>query len=203
MALSKILADGLYEIAALMTTVTEEFDRISMHGVRVSLLHKQAKALGMSLDIVKIPPKCANEVYEKRMEDRLRFWQSNGINDAAFGDIFLEDIKAYRENNLGKIGMNGIFPIWKTDSRKLADDFVNKGFKAILVCVDTKVLSKEFSGRFYDHDLLNALPKEIDPCGENGEFHTFVFDGPIFKNRVDIERGQTIVQDGFAFTDIF
>jgi len=203
LALAKILENKQYEVAALLTTVTEEFDRISMHGVRTTLLHQQAQALRLPLDMVKIPPKCVNEIYEQRMEKSLKSWQKRGVNAVAFGDIFLEDVKNYRENNLLKVGMRGIFPIWKMESKKLAAHFIDRGFRATIVCVDTKVLPVEFCGRFYDRKLLSEFPKGVDACGENGEFHTFVFDGPIFKNRITFKHGETIVREGFAFTDIF
>jgi uncharacterized protein (TIGR00290 family) len=202
-ALFKLQNEDQYAIAALLTTVTEGYDRVSMHGVRLELLTRQASALDVPLDIVRIPKDCDNEKYERRMGDRLNFWKREGIAKVAFGDIFLEDLRAYRETNLRKANMDAIFPIWKIDSKKLAQDFIEQGFKSVLVCVDTKTLNAKYAGRTYDERLLQEFPAGIDPCGENGEFHTFVYNGPNFKEGLPITVGETMVRDGFAFTDIF
>jgi uncharacterized protein (TIGR00290 family) len=191
------------EIAALLTTVTEGYDRISMHGVRRALLARQAEAIGFPLDEVLIPQQCSNEVYEQRMKQTLEKYKDEGIMAAAFGDLFLEDIRAYREDRMAKIGMKAVFPLWGMNTSDLARRFIQLGFRAILVCVDTQVLSQKFAGREYDMSLLNDLPKEVDPCAENGEFHTFVYDGPIFALQVPVKRGETQLRDNrFCFCDL-
>src|SRR5687767_965264 len=171
-------------VAALLTTLTEGYDRISMHGVRSALLDMQAAALGIPLHRVTIPQQCTNEIYEARMEAAMRGFQAEGVNTTAFGDLFLEDVRAYRERNLNKIAMNSLFPIWGRNTAELAHEFIEQGFKAILVCVDPRVLDSSFAGREFDSALLADLPPEVDPCGENGEFHTFVYDGPNFRQPV-------------------
>jgi uncharacterized protein (TIGR00290 family) len=203
LALFKLQQEDRYEIKALLTTVTEGYDRISMHGVRFSLLEQQTIALNIPLDPVFIPQKCSNGIYEERMSERMNSWKSKGVNKVAFGDIFLEDLRAYRENSLRAIGMEAVFPLWKINSRQLADEFIALGFKAVLACIDTKALDEKFSGRFFDKEFLSELPAAIDPCGENGEFHTFVFDGPKFRRSVPCRIGETVVREGFAFTDLY
>jgi uncharacterized protein (TIGR00290 family) len=191
------------KIAGLLTTVTEGYDRISMHGVRRSLLERQAKALGCPLNITHIPQQCGNEEYEKRMAASLEVYLKKGIETVAFGDLFLEDIRAYRENQMKQAGMKGLFPIWDFETHHLARQFIESGFRAVLVCVDTEQLSRDFAGREYDEDLLRDLPEEVDPCGENGEFHTFVYDGPIFDEPVRIKRGEELLRDDrFMYCDL-
>ncbi len=202
-ALHEIIKSDNYSVQALLSTVTEDYDRISMHGVRCSLLEKQAAALGFPLEKVLISKKSSNEEYEKKVEEVLSKFKINGTSLAAFGDIFLEDLRIYRENNLSKLQMNAIFPLWKKDSLLLANRFIDEGFKAIITCVDTKVLDKSFAGRKYDRALLADLPSNVDPCGENGEFHSFVYAGPIFNNEIPVERGETVMRDEwFCFCDL-
>jgi len=189
-------------IAALLTTVTDGYDRISMHGVRRSLLLQQAEAVGLPLEEVRIPPQCVNAIYEERMRDALLSKKENGVQSVAFGDIFLEDLREYRERNLAQVGMTAIFPIWKRDTRELAQDFCALAFRAIAVCVDPKKLSREFVGRELDESFFRDLPRGVDACGENGEFHTFVFDGPIFSRAIAVERGEIVERDGFYFCDV-
>jgi len=191
-----------YEIAALLTTITDGYDRISMHGVRRVLLERQAESLGLSLHKIHIPKNATNEIYEARLNEALTKYQKDGINSIAFGDLFLEDIKKYREDNLAEIGMRGIFPIWKKDTAGLARKFVDLGCKAIVVCVDSKVLDQSFAGKIIDESFLNQLPHNIDPCGENGEFHSFVFDGPIFKEEIKFTVGEVVLRDSFYFCDL-
>jgi uncharacterized protein (TIGR00290 family) len=202
MALHALRAARECRIAALLTTVTEEYDRISMHGVRRALLERQAESLGLPLHAVLIPPQCINATYEERMKEALAKHFARGVRRVAFGDIFLEDLRAYRENNLAKIGMQALFPIWKRDTRELAREFVRQGFRAITVCVDPRVLDASFAGRELDAAFFAELPPGVDPCGENGEFHTFVFDGPVFKTPIAFHIGEKVVRDGFCFCDL-
>ncbi len=202
MALHALQTEGRHRIAALLTTVTEGYERISMHGVRRELLAAQSASLGLPLDEVRIPPECINPVYEARMEEALRRHLANGVRRVAFGDIFLEDLRAYRERNLARVNMEALFPIWKRDTHELLLEFLAKRFHAVVVCVDSKVLQRSFAGRFLDESFLRDLPAGVDPCGENGEFHTFVFDGPIFREPVRFTVGPTVERDGFVFTDL-
>ena len=202
MALHALRAAGECRIAALLTTITEEYDRISMHGVRRALLERQAESLGLPLHAVLIPPQCINAIYEERMKDALAKHFERGVRRVAFGDIFLEDLRAYRESNLAKVGMQALFPIWKRDTRELAREFVRQGFRAITVCVDPRVLDASFAGRELDATFFAELPPGVDPCGENGEFHTFVFDGPVFKSAIAFHTGEKVVRDGFCFCDL-
>ena len=202
MALHLLLQQKEFCVAALLTTVTEGFDRISMHGVRRELLHRQVQSIGLPLREVFIPPHCVNPVYEARMEAAMRTAREAGIRRVAFGDIFLEDLKAYREKNLAKVGMIAVFPIWKTDTWQLATNFVQLGFRARAVCIDPRVLDRSFAGRSLDESFFQDLPLNADPCGENGEFHTFVYDGPMFKEPVKCKKGEVVERDGFVFCDL-
>ncbi len=202
MALHALLQQRDLRIAALLTTVTEGYDRVSMHGVRRELLHRQADSLRLPLHEVFIPPQCVNLIYESRMEEAMRLHLAKGIRQVAFGDIFLEDLRVYREKNLARLEMQALFPIWKRDTRELIREFLAAGFRAVAVCVDTKVLDPRFAGRELDASFFADLPPNVDPCGENGEFHTFVFDGPIFQQPVDFTFGEVILRDSFAFCDL-
>jgi uncharacterized protein (TIGR00290 family) len=199
MALHALRASREYRITALLTTITEEYDRISMHGV---LLERQADSLGLPLHAVLIPPQCINATYEERMKEALAKHFDRGLRRVAFGDIFLEDLRVYREQNLAQIGMQALFPIWKRDTRELAREFVRQGFRAIAVCVDPRVLDASFAGRELDAAFFAELPPGVDPCGENGEFHTFVFDGPVFKTPIAFRIGEKVLRDGFCFCDL-
>lgn len=191
------------EVVGLLTTVTEEFDRISMHGVRRNLLEQQAEAAGLPLHIVWIPPDCTNEIYEERMAAALAPHQQRGIRRVAFGDLFLEDIRAYRVSKLAGAGMEALFPVWGRDTTELAREFIAQGFEAILVCVDTQTLDASFAGRAFDEGLLRDLPPRVDPCGENGEFHTFVHAGPIFRASISVQRGgQETRLERFRYQDL-
>lgn len=202
MALHDVLVVERRRVAALLTTVTEGFDRISMHGVRRELLERQAAAIGLPLHQITIPPQCVNAVYESRMEEALRIHLAEGVREVVFGDIFLEDLRVYRENNLAKLGMRGVFPIWKRDTRELVTTFLQLGFRAIVVCVDLKVLPADFAGREINAQFLKDFPPEADPCGENGEFHSFVFNGPIFQQPVHFTIGEKVQRDSFCFCDL-
>lgn len=194
--------DPSLRMHALLTTVTETYNRISMHGVRVRLLEMQAQAIGAPLVQVNIPAGCDNATYEARMETALLDAQRHGVRRCAFGDLFLEDIRAYRERQLARAGMAALFPIWGRDTAQLARQFIRDGFKAVLVCVDPAKLDPEFCGREFDENLLGDLPESVDPCGENGEFHTFVFAGPVFNESIAVHRGELVERDGFWYCDI-
>ncbi len=202
MALHALLQQGQFRVTALLTTVTEGFDRITMHGVRCELLQRQTESIGLPLHDVRIPPQCTNSVYEARMEQALRIFYDQGVRKVAFGDIFLEDLRVYREKNLARIGMTALFPIWKRDTRELIRFFLAQHFRSIAVCIDPKVLAPSFAGRELDDSFFRDLPHSADPCGENGEFHTFVFDGPIFRWPVPVRTGETVHRDGFVYCDL-
>jgi uncharacterized protein (TIGR00290 family) len=203
LAFRELSRDPHYEARSLLTTVTEGYDRISMHGVRISLLDQQAKALGLPLVKVAIPQAANNEQYESRMREVLARERANGVTTVAFGDIFLEDIRRYREEKLSQVGMKAIFPIWKRDTQELALEFISAGFRAILTCVDSKQLDSSFVGRTFDRSFLEDLPSKVDPCGENGEFHTFVCAGPIFSQSIAVRKGEIVLrEDRFYYCDL-
>lgn len=187
---------------ALITTVTDVYDRISMHGVRRSLLAVQAEAVGVPLVEVEIPAACTNVVYEQRMEQAMTSEPLRDVDAVAFGDLFLEDVRRYREDRLAAAGKRACFPLWHRDTTSLAREFIAAGFEAILVCVDPAKLDRSFAGRRFDDRLLADLPAGVDPCGENGEFHTFVYAGPIMPAPIAVEVGETVERDGFVFTDL-
>jgi uncharacterized protein (TIGR00290 family) len=192
-----------YEVVALLTTLTEDYDRISMHGVRSLLLERQANSLGLPNEKVYISKNSSNEEYEAGMREVLQKYLTFGVSSVVFGDIFLEGLRKYREDNLSKIGMKAVFPIWKRDTIELAHEFIDLGFKAVITCVDSNVLDKIFIGRLFDEQFLSELPANVDPCGENGEFHSFVYDGPIFKKRVSYEKGEINLRDNrFWYCDL-
>ena len=203
MALYEAQKSEKYDVVALLTTVTQDYDRISMHGVRRALLEEQAALLGIPLETVLISKHSSNEEYEAKMKEVLVRYKKEDIVSVVFGDIFLEDLKKYREDNLAKVGLKGVFPIWKRDTRELATAFIDLGFKAIITCVDSKSLDKSFAGRVFDKQFLSDLPNGIDPCGENGEFHSFVYDGPIFSRGIIFEKGQVVLRDNrFYYCDL-
>lgn len=186
----------------LLTTVTETYDRISIHGVRRELLSRQAAALGLPLVEVAIPAGCANDVYETRMRQALATTELAKTTTIAFGDLSLADVRAYREAQLAASGKRGLFPLWGTDTTALAHQFVAAGFLAVIVCVDPSKVAPSFAGRPYDSTLLDDLPPSVDPCGENGEFHTFVYAGPIFSSPVACEVGAAVTRGDFVFCDV-
>ena len=202
MALHTLLQQQQFRVTSLLTTVTEGYDRISMHGVRRELLLQQAKSIGLPSHEVRIPPQCVNPVYEARMEHALRIFYDQGVRKVAFGDIFLEDLRAYRQKNLAGIGMTALFPIWKCDTRELIREFHAQHFRAVAVSIDPNVLDPSFAGRELNKSFFRDLPAKADPCGENGEFHTFVFDGPIFRWPVPVRTGEVVHRDGFVFCDL-
>ncbi|MCX7986637.1 MAG: adenine nucleotide alpha hydrolase [Bacteroidales bacterium] len=193
----------IFHIAYLLTTVTEQYNRISMHGVRNELLEQQAQSLQIPLITVKIPPNCTNEEYEQRMLNVLAELKKEGISHYAFGDIFLKDVRQYRENQLNKLNLEAIFPLWGFDSNKLANEFIELGFKAILTCVDTQQIEASFAGNDYNLNLLKKLPAKADPCGENGEFHSFVYDGPIFSFPIRFQKNIfSLRENRFCYCDL-
>lgn len=192
LCLYKVLQNKHYEVLCLLTSVSEQYQRISMHGVRVELLEAQAKSMNLPLVKLWIPEMPDMETYENAMRKSLTELKSQGATGSVFGDIFLEDLRKYREDKLAELGIKGIFPLWKQPSDVLIREFLDLGFKTIVTCVNEKYLDKSFAGRIIDADFLNDLPANVDPCGENGEFHTFVFDGPLFKQAIPFKRGETV-----------
>ena len=203
LALYELQKTGNYEVSALITTLTKDYDRISMHGVRRILLEQQAVSLGYPLKQLAISSTASNEDYEAGMQEILEEYLKMGVNTVVFGDIFLEDLRKYREGNLSRIGMKAVFPLWKRDTSELAHTFMDLGFKAVITCIDSKVLDKEFVGRLYDEQFLSELPSDVDPCGENGEFHSFAYDGPTFRERLLYKLGDVVLRnEQFYFCDL-
>lgn len=205
LALERLLNDPQWHVAGLLTTVTGEYDRISIHGVRRSILHAQADALGLRLFESVIPAQAGNAVYESAFADALAQARAlhADLDTIAFGDLFLADVRAYREALLARLGWRGVFPLWGADTTQLARTFVSRGHRAILCCVDTRQLAAEFCGRDYDTELLADLPASCDPCGEHGEFHTCVHAGPLFGKPLQLQRGERLLRDGrFEYIDL-
>ncbi|CAD0007057.1 ATP-binding protein [Flavobacterium chungangense] len=192
LALYKILQNPDFKIECLLTSVNQQYQRISMHGVRVELLKDQAKSINLPLKIMQIPEMPTMEVYENVMTETLSELKKEGITHSVFGDIFLEDLRKYREDKLAQMGFEGVFPIWQIPTTDLIQEFIRLGFKTIVVCVNERYLDKSFVGRIIDQDFINDLPENVDVCGENGEFHTFTFDGPIFSETINFEIGETV-----------
>ncbi|CAN5828553.1 ATPase [soil metagenome] len=193
--LHEVRRSGEWEIAALLTTVTSGYDRVSVHGVRRTLLETQARSLGLPLATVEISPRAGNDEYQQRTSDALEAFREQEIRTVLFGDLFLEDVRRYREGLLASLGMTAVFPLWGRDTRVLAEDFQAWGYRAVLTCVDAHVLLPDFAGREFDAALLRDLPEGVDPCGENGEFHTFVYDGPLFSEPVRWTHGERVRRD--------
>ena len=194
---------GAYEVVALLTTITEDYDRISMHGVRRVLLEQQAESAGIPLEKVPLAKNESNEGYESKMRVVLERFKEAGVSHVAIGDIFLEDLRRYREERLSSMGMKGLFPLWKRDTGELARAFLEQGFKAVITCVDTELLDGRFAGRAYDEAFLAELPDGVDPCGENGEFHSFVYDGPVFRRGIRFALGERVLRESrFSFCDL-
>jgi uncharacterized protein (TIGR00290 family) len=191
-----------WNVIGLLTTVTEGYDRISMHGVRRQLLHLQAVAAGLPAIEVSIPPACPNAVYQKRMGEVVGRLIREGVRAFAFGDLFLEDVRAYRELQLASTGAAALFPLWGRDTAQVGREFVDLGFRAVVCAVDPRKLDPSFAGRDYDLAFLADLPPGVDPCGERGEFHSFVWDGPIFAQPIPVRCGPVVERDGFVFADL-
>jgi uncharacterized protein (TIGR00290 family) len=202
LALHLIRETGELDVVAGLTTIAEEQDRVCMHGVRRSVLRRQAQALRLPLDEILLPLNPPNTVYEAGFAAALERWKVRGVRRIVFGDIFLADLKAYRDAFLASLGMSGIYPLWQMDSRSLVMKFLDLGYAAMLVCIDTRVLPGQFAGRALDRSLLAELPPEVDWCGENGEFHTLVWNGPQFSAPLDLETGEASLRDGFMYRDI-
>ena len=202
LSLYEIQRGGNYQVVSLLTTINEYYDRVSMHGIRRALVELQAQALGLSLIKIPIPKDCSEEEYESRLMAVLGRAKADGINHVVFGDIFLEWIKEYREKNLSRLGMTPILPIWGRDTLELTRSFISLGFKAVITCVNTELMPKSFLGKVLDEDFLSELPPGVDPGGENGEFHSFVFAGPIFSKSIPYALGRTVTRDSYYFRDL-
>jgi uncharacterized protein (TIGR00290 family) len=189
-------------VAGLLTTVNEAYDRVAMHGVRADVLHAQARGARLPLRIVFIPDPCSNEAYEKRMSSAVAEALSDGFTHVAFGDLFLRDIRAYREARLEGTGLEPLFPLWDRPTRALAEEMIAAGLRATISCIDTRRMDQAFVGRAFDHALLAELPPDVDPCGENGEFHTCVYDGPMFTQPLPLIVGERVSRDPFVWTDL-
>lgn len=201
-ALSILLKDPKYEVMGIFTTVTDNFNRVAMHSVREELLDAQAEKLGLPLYKIRIPYPCPNGTYETEMKKFIEKAKSKDVETFAFGDLFLEDIRSYRIKQLSTTGIEPVFPIWGLDTKDLSSKMIESGFKAVITCIDEKKLDSSFSGRNYNSDFLESLPSSIDPCGENGEFHSFVYNCPMFSKEIEINVGEKISRDGFTFTDV-
>jgi len=190
------------EVVGLLTTVNETHDRVAMHAVRRTLLEAQAGAAGLPLLIVRIPHACSNDVYEAAMGAALEEARARGVRGVAFGDLFLEDIRRYREKQMAGTGLRLVFPLWGRPTAALAQEMLDAGLRARITCVDPRVLPASFAGREFDRQLLADLPRGVDPCGENGEFHTFAWDGPMFAHAVPVRGGEVVTREGFVFADL-
>ena len=200
-ALHVLRQSDKHEVTGLFTTINSAFDRVAMHAVRVALLREQALAVGLPLHLIEIPYPCSDEQYAAAMTDFVASAQSDGVQCMAFGDLFLQDIRRYREERMQGTGIAPVFPLWEMPTRELLAEMLAGGLRAVLTCVDPKVLPAEFVGRELTLELLDSMPSGIDPCGENGEFHTFAFDGPMFARPLDIQMGEVVERDGFVFAD--
>ena len=189
-------------VAGLLTTINEAMDRVAMHGVRRELLEQQARATGLPLLIVRIPHPCSNEVYEERMRAAVQSAVADGFTHVAFGDLFLQDVRRYREERLAGSGLAPLFPLWDIPTDELARDMIDGGLRARLACVDTRVIDASFCGREFDATLLQDLPPTVDPCGENGEFHTCVYAGPMFASPLPLEPGEVVTREPFSWVDL-
>ena len=194
LALDKTLSSKEYTIDKLVTSINIEFDRVSMHGLSVSLLEKQAEALNIPLEKIEFAGNVSMKEYDAKMKETISKLKNQGYNYSFFGDIFLEDLREYRENKLAEVGVKGVFPLWKKNTKELLQEFLDKGYKAITVCVNAKLLDESFCGRIIDASFIEDLPDNVDVCGENGEFHTFVYDGPLFSKPVNFTIGENILR---------
>ncbi len=193
---------GEVDVVGLLTTVNEVHHRVAMHGTRESLLDHQIEAIGLPCLKIPLPSPCPNEIYEARMTEACAHIAAQGVRHIVFGDLFLEDIRAYRETRLKAVGMEAVFPLWKRDTQVLAREMIDSGLVAHLVCVDPRRLDRKFAGRRFDAALLAEFPPTVDPCGENGEFHTAVTAGPMFSEPITVQPGEVIERDGFVFADV-
>lgn len=201
-ALHALRQDPQVELAGLLTTFNREFDRVAMHAVRRELVLAQAEAAGLALWAVDLPWPCSNQEYEQCMAQAMQRAIETGITAVAFGDLFLEDIRQYRERQLQQVGVEPLFPLWGLETRQLAREMIASGLRAVLTCVDPKALDRSFAGREFDAKLLADLPAGVDPCGERGEFHSFVYAGPMFDRTIPVKAGEVVERDGFIFADV-
>ncbi|WP_232848906.1 Dph6-related ATP pyrophosphatase [Amphritea pacifica] len=201
-ALYQLQKDPDIELKGLVCTINKEFDRVAMHGVRVELLKAQARSIGLPLEIIELPNPCSNEDYAEIMGRFVRRLQNDGIDCMAFGDLYLEDIRAYREKNLAGTGITPLFPLWQIPTDQLSREMLKGGLKTVITCVDPAQAPADLAGREYDQTLIDELPDSVDPCGENGEFHSFVFDGPMFRSKIEISIGEIVTRDNFIFADL-
>jgi uncharacterized protein (TIGR00290 family) len=202
LALHRVREAGEIDVVALMTTMTTVFGRVSMHGVREALLDAQCERVGLPCFKVPIPSPCPNEVYEREMASVLERARVVGVTHVIFGDLFLADLRAYREARLAEVGMTGVFPLWMEPTRPLAAEMIRSGLKATVTCIDPRKLERTFASRTFDADFVASLPSDVDPCGENGEFHTFAWAGPMFAKPIDVVSGEVVERDGFVFADV-
>jgi len=202
LAVWQLQQEARWELVALVSTITEGYERLSMHGVRVELIRQQAESLGLTLVESRIPLNASNVSYEAALTRTLEPFIEQGVRKMAFGDLFLADIRRYREELLARLGMEAVFPLWQRDTAALSRQFLRAGFRAVVVCVDPRQIAAEFCGREYDERFLEELPASADPCGERGEFHTFVYAGPIFRRPISVRRGAIVQRDGFCFCDL-
>ncbi|WP_165662560.1 adenine nucleotide alpha hydrolase [Oceanimonas sp. MB9] len=200
-ALHQLMQHPDYDVVGLFTTINEAFERVAMHGVRAELLRRQADAIGLPLEIITLPWPCTNEDYQQRMGAFITHAKAQGIAAFGFGDLLLEDVRQYRESQLAGSGIEAVFPIWHTPTRELPYEMLKHGLRAVITCLDPKKVPVEFAGRELTAEVLAGLPEGTDLCGENGEFHTFVFDGPLFREPVAITPGEVVERDGFVFAD--
>ena len=200
-ALHVLCQSAEYEVTGLFTTINSEFERVAMHAVRVELLRQQAQAVGLPLHLIEIPYPCSNEQYAAVMTEFVEEASNEGVRCMAFGDLYLQDVRSYREERMQGTGIEPVFPLWGRPTRELLEEMLAGGLRACLTCVDPRVLPAEFAGRELTPALLQSMPSGIDLCGENGEFHSFVFDGPMFTYPLDIEMGEVVTRDGFVFAD--
>jgi uncharacterized protein (TIGR00290 family) len=200
-ALHTVRQSANFDVVALLTTLNQTYSRVAMHAVRESLLEMQADAAGLPLIKAPIPSPCSNEIYEQAMGEAMARAKSEGVQHVVFGDLFLEDVRAYREKQLARCDMTPVFPLWGRDTRQLADEMIAQELSAYLTCVDPRKLDRSFAGRKFDAQLLSALPAGVDPCGENGEFHSFVNSGPMFDRTIPVTVGEIVEREGFVFAD--
>ena len=202
-AMHQLLKDKNYSVEYLLTTVNGHYNRVSMHGLRTELLQQQVESIGIQSGTVAFPEHITNEDYEKQMGEKVNQLKEEGFTHAGFGDIFLEDLREYREQQLNSVNIKTVFPLWKRDTRQLINEFIDLGFKAIVICINANVLDQSFAGRIIDKGFINDLPESVDPCGENGEFHSFVYDGPIFNKKVPHDIGELVLRENrFFYCDL-
>jgi len=201
-ALHEVRRHGEYEIVAALTTLSIPYQRVSMHAVRDLLLDRQMSAVGLPCRKIYIPAPCPNEVYEREMAAALAEFRERGVDCVVFGDLFLESVRAYREERLAEVGMRGVFPLWGRPTRELAEEMITAGMRATITCIDPRKLPESYAGRSYDAGFVDDLPPDVDPCGENGEFHTLATAGPMFRDPIATSVGEVVRRDGFVFTDV-